>query len=62
MNVTFEHTYTHTLYSSAPTFTSSAQSISEDGGSVSICIVGGITNESVAIQTQNTSDTNSKFN
>ena len=55
--------YTHMhMYPSAPTFTSSAQSIREDGGSVSICIMGGITNESVAIQTQNTSNANSEFN
>ena len=46
---------------SAPTFISSAQSIREDGGSLSICILGGITNETVAIQTQNTSNAESKL-
>ena len=51
-------TYTHP---SAPTFISSAQSIREDGGSLSICIMGGITNETVAIQTQNVSNADSKL-
>lgn len=45
----------------APTFISSVQSIREDGGSLSVCIMGGITNETVAIQTQNTSSAASKL-
>ena len=52
--------YTFVLYI-APTFISSVQSIREDGGSLSVCIMGGITNETVAIQTQNTSSAASKL-
>ena len=50
-----------TIYT-APTFTSLDLSVREDDGSLSVCIMGGITNETVAIQTQNKSNANSKLN
>lgn len=50
-----------TIYT-APTFTSLDLSVREDGGSLSVCIMGGITNETVAIQTQNKSNADSKLN
>lgn len=50
----FKHYIIHPYV--APTFTTIDQSVREDGGLISICILGGITNETVAVQTQNTSN------
>ena len=54
------HHYAQSMLThAAPTFTSPFQSVREDGGLTSVCITGGISNETVAIQTENSLSANS---